>query len=328
MTNLQTPAFRQRVPWIGGHLQTIRNALARRITGVPAVTGKRLWIPATDGSGDLLAISYTAPVIVAETPKPLILLLHGLTGCEDSMNQRASAACFHRLGHPVVRLNLRGAGPGEVRASRRYHSGLTGDIADTIQFLSGDPRIRTEPGIVAMGVSLGGTILLNHLIAAGPDSGLKAAITVSTPLDLAESSRNFLRPGNAVYHRYLLQRMKAFTLTAAETAEMKHRISASKSVWEFDDQVIAPWNGYTDAGDYYSQCSPEAGLDAIVTPTLLIHANDDPWVPSRAYRKLGQGTGVVRCLLSPRGGHVGFHGQNQPESWHNHVAAQFINGLN
>ena len=77
-----------------------------------------------------------------------------------------------------------------------------------------------------------------------------------------------------------------------------------------------------------SFCSVEAGLDAIVTPTLLIHANDDPWVPSRAYRKLGQGAGVVRCLLSPRGGHVGFHGQNQPESWHNHVAAQFIDGLN
>tara|TARA_R110002110_G_scaffold322081_3_gene534457 strand:- start:5789 stop:6775 length:987 start_codon:yes stop_codon:yes gene_type:complete len=328
MTDLTTPVFRQRVPWIGGHLQTIRNALALRITGAPAVTGKRLWIPVTDGSGDLLAVSYTSPAIVTQTSKPLILLIHGLTGCEDSMNQRVSAASFQRLGHPVARLNLRGAGPGEVRASRRYHSGLTGDIADTIQFLTNDPRIRTEAGIVAMGVSLGGSILLNHLIKSGSDSGLKAAITVSTPLDLAESSRNFLRFGNAVYHRYLLRRMKAFTITAVSTAEMKDRITACQSVWEFDDQIIAPWNGYADADDYYSRCSPEAGLDAITTTTLMIHANDDPWVPSRAYRELGQGTGNIRCLLSPRGGHVGFHGQGQPESWHNRVAAQFIDGLN
>ncbi|MEQ8708709.1 MAG: alpha/beta fold hydrolase [Rhodospirillales bacterium] len=327
MTDLKPPVFRQRLPWVGGHLQTIRNALALRTIGAPSVTGRRLWIAVRDGSGDLLAISYTSPAIAAQTVKPLVLLIHGLTGCEDSMNQRMSADYFRRQGHPVVRLNMRGAGPGEVRASRRYHSGLTGDIATTIQFLHSDPGIRTEAGIVAMGVSLGGTILLNHLIGSGSGSGLKAAITVSTPLDLAESSRNFLRPGNAIYHRYLLRRMKAFTITAAETAEMKRRIAACQSVWEFDDQVISPWNGYTDATDYYRRCSPEAGLGAITTPALLIQANDDPWVPSRVYRELGAGTGNVRCLLSPRGGHVGFHGRGQPESWHNRVAAQFIDGL-
>ncbi|MEQ9328532.1 MAG: alpha/beta hydrolase, partial [Rhodospirillales bacterium] len=189
--------FRQRFPWIGGHLQTIRNVTMRRAGRIPPDSGQRIWLETDDGSGDVIALKLSVPENHDPDGKPLILLIHGLSGCEDSMNQRMSAAWFMGRGHAVARLNLRGAGPSEARCRKGYHSGHTADLALALLHLARDGRLVGEAGIVAMGVSLGGVILLNHLIRSGRDSGLRAAVSVSSPLDLAAASRRFMAPSNA-----------------------------------------------------------------------------------------------------------------------------------
>lgn len=103
-------AFRERAPWWGGDLQTLRNHLLAGQQPLPSTTVTRLF-PISDGTGDRLMGRLEQPVHPAPGT-PLIVLMHGLTGCEDSTYVRRSAA-FHLLrGRRVLRLNLRGAGPG------------------------------------------------------------------------------------------------------------------------------------------------------------------------------------------------------------------------
>lgn len=314
----------QRWPWRGGHLQTIRNAVMRRFGGLPPQSGRRLWMPADDGSGDLVALRLSLPSPDVRSKLPLVLLIHGLTGCEDSMNQRVSADYFLRHGFPVARLNLRGAGPSERFCRKRYHSGHWQDLAAAIRHLDAEPGAPTGQGIVAMGVSLGGTILLNHLIASGENHGLRAAVTVSTPLDLSESSGNFLKRSNRVYNGYLLERMKDFTRTAAPGRDWQEVIDNCRSVREFDDRIVAPWNGFDGAEDYYRRCSPARALSDIRCRSLLIHALDDPWIPATAYRQGVSGNPSIKVKLFRHGGHVGFHASGSKVARHNELAREFF----
>ena len=46
----------------------------------------------------------------------------------------------------------------------------------------------------------------------------------------------------------------------------------------FDDAVTAPLNGFKDAQDYYARSSSGPFLRSIRTPTLVLHARDDPFM--------------------------------------------------
>jgi len=106
------PAFAPRVPWWGGDLQTLRNYVLRQADPLGALPGRRLELALRDGSGDRLVATLHAPP--SETGRPLLVLIHGLTGSEASPYVRASAAAALAEGYPVLRLNLRGAGPARA----------------------------------------------------------------------------------------------------------------------------------------------------------------------------------------------------------------------
>ena len=129
------PRFEQRAPWWGGDLQTLRNFLVPRradLTGYPL---SRILLPMADGSGDRL-VAYLNRSRAA-VRRPLVLLIHGLTGCSESSYMRASARHFLRLGHPVLRLNLRGAGPSRRYCRLQYHAGRSQDLRDLLLELAG-----------------------------------------------------------------------------------------------------------------------------------------------------------------------------------------------
>jgi hypothetical protein len=67
------------------------------------------------------------------SPKPMVILVHGLTGCEDSHHLLVSSSVFLARGYSVLRLNLRGAGPSRVTCRKHYHSGLSADLSAVIE---------------------------------------------------------------------------------------------------------------------------------------------------------------------------------------------------
>ena len=318
---LEFPPFRPRAPWWGPDLQTLRNFFAARAGRRPVLNGERISLPMRDGSGDRLVALLTP----AAGKKPPVVLIHGLTGCETSMNM-ARAAVHHRgQGRPVLRLNLRGAGPSRATCKGDYHAGCSRDLADALAALIADAPDLAKNGVFLFAVSLGANVMLKFLAEYGADFPVRAAVSVSAPIDLAAASRAILRRRNAPYHRWLLARMKLDCGGSDISASERAAIANARTVYEFDDRYVAPRHGFEGADHYYDECRAGRFLDAIRTPTLIVHARNDPWIPADAYlARDWSGNPKLTPLLPRAGGHVGFHDPGHAASWHDRCAAAFF----
>lgn len=315
------PAFRPRAPWWGGDLQTLRNMLTRAKFDLPA-TSERLLFPMSDGSGDRLAAMLDRPK--SPVASPLVVLIHGLTGCEGSAYMLASA-CFHlRRGRHVLRLNLRGAGPSRRTCRGHYHAGCAIDIRDCLEALDSN---LCDQGICLIGYSLGGNMLINLLANHAEGLPIRGAVTVSAPIEPAQAAQRLLSPRNKIYHAWLLQRIKEeSTAPGAALSEIERTaIARAKTIWDYDDCFIAPRNGFDGASDYYARTAGAQFVKSIRAHTLLIHARNDPWIPADPYAALEQKLpSNMRMFLPADGGHVGFHASGDSETWHDRCVDAFL----
>jgi hypothetical protein len=322
--SLDVADFRPRFPWYGGDLQTLRNFLLQprhELNGWPA---ERLELALRDDSGDRLVGSLHRPV---GRERGLVVLLHGLTGSEDSTYVRASAAFWLTGGYTALRLNLRGAGTSRPLCGEQYHAGRSGDLRDALIALEEMPGVSFEAGLYLVGYSLGANLLLRFLAEEAAAFPVVAAVSVSAPIDLKAAQVRLMRPRNWAYHRYLLRSMRNEALATPRplTATERAAIVSADSVFAYDEQVIAPRNGFAGADDYYRQCSGLRFLPAIKTPTLVVHAGDDPWVPAETYRGFDWAAHpALTPVLTEAGGHVGFHGRGPQAAWHDQAAAAFF----
>ena len=195
--------FNPRLPWWGGDLQTIRNYALSIDHALPSGAAEHLIVPLQDGSGDRLVASLHLPE--EDRARPLVVLIHGISGNERSCYMVVAAAYFLARGHAVLKVNLRGAGPSRPYCRGHYHAGLTPDLATVLDRL--DPQL-TRNGLLPIGFSLGGNLLLKFLGEVGRDSPARRAATVSAPLDLARSCRSLMRWRNYLYHRYIMAHLK------------------------------------------------------------------------------------------------------------------------
>jgi len=342
-------AFCPRKPWIGGDLQTLRDSL--RPLRLPLDHGHPLLFDLTGGDQllglldqplhqglDQLLSSPADPAPgIGQQAKALVVLLHGLGGGSDRRGVRRLALNLQRSGFAVLRLNLRGAGPGRPWARGTYAASCNRDL------LALWPQLRSLAAgrpLLAVGLSLGGTILLNALLAdgdarrkAGLHSGvalLDALVCVSSPLDLVASSRQIGRRRNRVYERWLLRRLRRDTQAdpAGLTLDEQLALQRVRSIRAFDAAITAPRWGHASVDDYYRaatllprllelvsdrSAASGGGRQPELPPTLLLHALDDPWVPAAAAVQLAQAVAAVpettlQVRLTPTGGHNGFHG--------------------
>ena len=299
-------AFRVSGPLASPHLQTLWGPLLRRS---PAVERRAERLSLDDG--DHLWLWHAGPR--PGSGKPLVLLLHGLAGCEDSHYVRALQARLSQANVPSCVACARGAGNRPNDRARTWHAGETADVRRVIEHLA-----ETAPSspLLAAGFSLGGSQLLNLLTEPHPPQ-LQAAAAVSVPLRLAPCADRLDQGLSRLYRNHLLRQLVA-SLEAKKThlrrqapAEAR-RLDALgdpgrlRTFREFDNAVIAPLHGFRDAGDYYARCSTADRLGDIGTPLLLIHALDDPFMTPDVIPPRERMSPLVQPEITERGGHVGF----------------------
>jgi len=324
--SLPLPEFRERPPWLGGDLQSVRNFLRRPSINLRAYESERILLPLDKRSGDRASAVLHQPRAGTAGRRPTVILIHGLTGCEDSIYMCASTAHLLRAGFPVLRLNLRGAGPSRPQCGSHYHAGRSEDLRLILGAL---PPAVTAGGMVAVGFSLGGNLLLKYLGEVGSRTPLLAAATVSAPLDLTSTAHRIGAPRNAVYHWYFLRECQREVLAPASIVSPEERRAAlgAQNLWQFDEQFTAPRNGFEGAADYYKRNSSRIFIDEISVPTLLIHALDDPIVPGEPYREHDWSRNRrLLPTLQPKGGHVGFH-DRRGGTWHDRAIQTFLEQL-
>lgn len=316
--------FKDRAPWWGGDLQTLRNQFVHK-TQTLASTSRALEFPTSDGSGDRLTGTLETPS--TSVTGPLVLLIHGLTGCEDSTYVLETTRFQLAKGRRVLRLNLRGAGSSRKTAAGYYYGGCVDDVRAALVGIDDDIK---EQGIVAIGFSLGGNILINTLGQNWARDYIVGAATVSAPLRPAEAANRLMEYRNAIYHHFLLRRLKLEALSpfARLSQEEKTVIETAGSIYDFDDKFTAPRNGYRDADDYYARTAGIQFVPKLAVPALLIHASNDPWIPLQPYVELRDKLAPQsRILITRSGGHVGFHERGYRDTRHDRAIDAFIDRL-
>ncbi|MFM7313373.1 MAG: alpha/beta hydrolase, partial [Cyanobium sp.] len=192
--------------------------------------------------------------------------------------------------------------------------------------------------LAGAGLSLGGTILLNAQAAAlqQGEPGLDALACISSPLDLQACTRQFERPRNILYQRWLVRRLRQLVLEdPAGLADAERRALSGparpRSIRAFDALITAPRWGHASVDAYYAAASPLGWLTCApeLPPTLLLHASDDPWVPAGAAMGLNRSGALVEgleVLLTRGGGHNGFHapGDSPAGSWGDRLTGRWL----
>ncbi len=240
---------------------------------------------------------------------PTVLLLHGFEGSSRAKYILGMLRWIGQLGWRGVALNFRSCSGEMNRQPRFYHSGETSDLDWVFRKLSA--RFPKAPFFI-VGFSLGGNVLLKWLGEVGeqvPDC-LLAAVAISVPFDLGIAAKNIDTGFGKVYGRNFLStlKQKALEKEAAHPGLLDRAlISRIRSYIDFEDRVFAPIHQFKNAQDYWTQCSAKNFLDEIRRPTLILHAEDDPFLPGLALpmASIRNSRWLVEGITA-HGGHVGF----------------------
>ncbi len=253
--------------------------------------------------------------------RPIVVLFHGLGGSFYSPYIQEAMRFLAGHGYDVVVMQFRGCGKEPNRLPRAYHSGDTADAKAWIEYLHSTYHDRD---IFAVGYSLGGNMLLKLLGEWGEDSLVKAAISISAPMQLESSAKKINSGFSKLYQFNMMRELKKQLKKKYHYHDMQSLIGISRdevdnlrTFWEFDAVYTAPLHGFINVHDYYQKASSKQYLKKITTPTLIIHALDDPFMGQDVVPKKEEISSVIELEVSQYGGHVGFvEGRFwQPEYW-------------
>jgi uncharacterized protein len=244
-----------------------------------------------------------------------VLILHGLEGSLNSAYARRLVDYLNKRNIPVVFMFFRSCNGKPNLKARSYHSGETGDLRNVISYLK---RQGTQ-SIALVGYSLGGNVTLKYMGEGQVDDSVVCATGVSTPLLLDVCARRMNKGFSRLYQHTLLKRL------LSKVAQKRHIFQHKgynpdlkvKNFIEFDDAFTAPLHGFDSAQDYYEKSSSRQFLNTIEKPTLILHAQDDPFMTAEVIPESSELSEHVRLEISPHGGHVGFvtRGLLKQENW-------------
>jgi predicted alpha/beta-fold hydrolase len=241
--------------------------------------------------------------------RPTLVLVHGLEGSSESGYMFGLAERAFAAGWSAVRLNQRNCGGTESLTPTLYNSGLSGDYRAVLSELIERDAL---PEIFFAGYSMGGNLVLKmagELAGAAPPQ-LRGVAGVCPCIDLARCADALALPANFLYQRHFVRNLKSRMQRKARLFPGKFDLkplARVRSVREFDDVITAKYCGFRDAADYYEQSSALRVVSEIRVPTLIVSAQDDPFVPFATFSDPALASNdFIRVAASERGGHCAF----------------------
>jgi predicted alpha/beta-fold hydrolase len=304
--------------WLNnGHTQTIWPNLFRK-TPRPQTEHERLELD----DGDFLDLFH-----VNRGHSPIVLILHGLEGNIESHYAAGMLKQVQKRGMHGVLLHFRNCGHITNRLPRSYHAGETEDIQRVLKHLKTNG---SDTPINVVSYSLSANALLKWLGESGENSMIDKAFAVSPPFDLMQSCEFINKGLSRVYEYHLMKKLRKSA--KRKFSEIKGHVDVStipslKNFMEFDDAITSRLHGFENAEHYYSTQSCYQFLEHIKTPTWVIHAENDPFLPKEAIPQADQFSSSTEFLLFPNGGHVGFlesRGFPHVEYWLEKKIPEFI----
>jgi predicted alpha/beta-fold hydrolase len=262
--------------------------------------------------------------------KRAVIVCHGLEGSARSSYVQTLAAEALREGWDVLAMNYRGCSGEPNLRLRLYHSGAIEDLSEVVRFAASRYQ-----SLALMGFSLGANLCL--LFASQGNEELRrkisSVVAVAAPCDLAGSAEKLSARRYAPYMRYFLGSLKR--KIRGKSAQFPGALNLDglekiQTFFEYDDRFTAPLHGFSGAADYYARCSSGRVLDQVRIPTLIINAEDDPFLSVSCHpRGIASQSQYIHLELLKRGGHVAalehMNWTGSQRRYHDRRALQFMN---
>ena len=304
----------------GGHLQTILPAF--RI--VKGVRYERERFQTKDD--DFLDLDWCK-----SGNNKIAIVSHGLEGNSGRPYVLGMVRALKRRGWDSLAWNYRGCSGETNRKLRWYHSGETGDLHSVITHAIA----QNYQQVALIGFSLGGNMTLKYLGEQGKNvhSAITAAVTFSVPTDLKSGALKLAKKSNYIYMRRFLKSLHEKICAKMEILPEHindEGFNKIKTFMEFDDRYTAPIHGFRDAEDYFARASSRQFLDGISIPTLLVSAQNDPFLAAPSFPYEEAKRNPFFFFEAPQtGGHTGFFTTgNGGEYWSERRALNFLENKN
>lgn len=314
----------------GGHAQTFAGALWRRQFGRDADADAVLMVDVAPDTQVRLRCAWQADRHAA----PTMLVVHGLEGDERSCYVLGTADKAFAAGWNAIRMNIRTCGGTEALTPTLYHSGMSGDVAAVVRHLVDVEGLRE---VAVVGFSLGGNLVAKMTGELGREApeALLAIALVSPAIDLSAAAARLERRANVFYQfrfvRSLRARIREKDRLFPGVFDVE-RLRGMRSVRDYDGRYIAPLYGFRDAEDYYERASARHVLPSVAVPALVLHADDDPFVPwTDRIAAAARSNPLLRTVETKHGGHVGFiaskasRNGSEDAHWAENRVVEFLN---
>ncbi len=247
--------------------------------------------------------------------RPTLVALHGLEGSSRAHYMRGLADKAFAVGMNAVLLNQRNCGGTEALSAGLYHSGLSADPRAVVEELITLDRL---PAVAVAGYSLGGNVAVRLAGDYGRKAPpqLRAIVAVSPTMHLGMCVEALERRSNRLYQwnfvRNLRRRMRRKARAWPGRFDL-NRLGSVRTVRDFDERFTAPHHGFRDADDYYHRASCLRVVDRVHVPTLVVSADDDPFIPAVQFDDPGIVMNPhITVQITPHGGHCGFYARAEP----------------
>lgn len=240
---------------------------------------------------------------------PTIVAWHGIEGSTASNYMLATAEKGFQAGFNIVRVNIRNCGGTEHLTPTLYHGGLSEDLGAVVKELI---EVDGLTNLFLVGFSLGGNLVLKLAgeYADTPPKEILGVCAVSPSVDLTASAELITKRSNWIYQQDFVRRLKKRIRMKSNLYPGLYDISSLRDVRtlkNFDDRFTASTHGFANAADYYYRSSALRVSGRIRIATLIIHGQDDPFIPFTPLRDPAiAGNPYILVLAPEQGGHVAF----------------------
>ncbi|GLC38029.1 hypothetical protein PLESTB_000444500 [Pleodorina starrii] len=292
---------------------TMRNRYNRQL--ILTVDGATLgldWFDGCDGA------DFPAP-----PSAPVLLVCHGINGGSHEGYAKWVCAAALARGWRAAVLNYRGCNGLPFTAPRGYAATMSHDVFTAVYSVKA--RYPSAP-LVAVGYSLGGLKLTKYVAEADAGlhppppgrpplfsgSGLAAAAVVSSPVSLGLSAARLSDPTSLsfLYNLAVAYKMREHIAQHRQdiTARSRFDVEAALAAWTvagIEERGLPASLGFADRQQYYEASSSLDYIPAITTPTLILLAEDDPFLGLIPDVECSRNPSTL-LALTRRGGHVAF----------------------
>jgi len=303
MPLIEASSYRPPAYLWNGHLQTVVPSLFRHIP----VRYVRQRVETADD--DFLDLDWSkADKAAGSVKNPLVIISHGLEGDSTRQYMAGTVRLLNQHGFDCLAWHYRSCSGSMNRQARFYHIGETGDLHTVIQ----EGLNAGYQTIHLVGYSAGGNITLKYLGEQGPtvNPAIKRAVGISVPLELLTTADRLEQWDSMLYNRRFQKTLKEKVKLKSGTLPAAIRdtdLSRIRSLREFDNLITAPLHGFDGVTDYYTRNSSLRFLSKITVPTLVLNAQNDPFLSPECFPKaLAKELTHVWMEFPKQGGHCGF----------------------